>query len=272
MSNLLRRQRDELLAREIEELEGKTPDQIEEQELQEEIVNDPEENTFKKRYADLRRHMANKEKEWSDEKKILQERVKERSVALPKSEEELSAWADKYPDLYKIFETMIMKREQAAIGKMKEELKQVDSLKAEIAKKDAIAKLVAAHPDFPDIAKTQEFHDWLGTKSKAIRNIMYEDNADVNDAIDVVSMYKEVTGIDSKKKKPDSRDVNKERSQAARSVPSSTRSAPNLEGEHLFSESEVAQMSEREYLKNEAEINKQMADGKFVYDLSGAAR
>lgn len=270
MSNLLRKQRDELLAREIEELEGNTAEQIEERELQEEVPNNPEENTFKKRYADLRRHMASKEKEWLDEKKVLQERVEEHSVALPKTEEELSAWANKYPDLYKIFETMIMKREQATIGQMKEELKQVDELKSQIAKKDALAILIKAHPDFPDIANSQEFHDWLATKSKAIRGIMYEDNADVNDAIDVVSMYKRVSNITPEKVQK--KDTKQERSQAARSVPSSTRSAPTLEGEHLFSETQVAQMSEREYLKNEAEINKQMADGKFIYDLSGAAR
>lgn len=273
MSNLLRKQRDELLAREIEELEGRTQEQIEEKAIQEEKPANPEEETFKKRYADLRRHLAAKEQEWQEEKKILSSRIEEKSVALPKTEEELSAWANKYPDLYKIFETMIMKREQAAISQMKEELKQVDNLKAEIARKEAQAILMKAHPDFyPGIAQSQDFHDWLATKSKAIRDIMYEDGADVNDAIDVVTLYKKVKGIGESDKKETKKTNTNERAEAAKTVTAPTRSAPTLEGEHIFSESEVAAMSEREYLKKEAEINKQMADGKFLYDLSGAAR
>lgn len=272
MSNLLRKQRDELLQRELDELEEKTPEQIEEKKNETPVENNPEEETFRKRYGDLRRHLAKKEEEWNDEKKKLLERVEEKSVSLPKTEEEVSAWAAKYPDLYKIFETMIMKRETAAISKMKEDLKQVDTLKADLQRERDLKILVQAHPDFPKIAQSQEFHEWLATKSKAIQTIMYEDGADVNDAIDVVTLYKRVKGIEKTEDTNKKKDTSADRKEAARSAPSSTRSAPTFEGEHVFSESEVAKMSERDYLKHEAEISKQMADGKFIYDLSGAAR
>lgn len=268
MSNALRKQRDELLEQELEELKGKTQEQQEEARI-ETPVEDPEENTFRKRYGDLRRHVAKLESEWKEKETQLLQRVEEKSVALPKTEEELSAWASKYPDLYKIFETMIMKREKSAIESMKEELKKVDGLKAELGREKAMKELLKVHPDFPTIAQTKEFHDWLATKSKAIQSIMYEDGADVNDAIDVVSMYKElmVPKEDGKKKKKP-----EDNNGAARTVPSGTRSAPTFEGEHVFSESEVEAMTEREYLKHEAEIKKQIADRKFIYDKSGAAR
>lgn len=268
MSNLLRKQRDELLQAELDELEGKTPEQIEQQVI-DTPVEDPEEDTFRKRYGDLRRHAARREEELKKEIETLNERVREKTVVLPKTEEELSAWAGKYPDLYKIFETMIIKRESAATEKIKKELERVSGLEADLARERSMKELLRVHPDFEKIAKTEEFHEWLATKSKAIQTIMYEDHQDVNDAIDVVTMYKKTKGMD---KVPDKTSKEDTRRKAAEAIPSKTRSAPSFEGEHVFSESEVSAMSEREYLKHEAEITKQMANGKFKYDLSGAAR
>lgn len=265
MSNALRKQRDELLEQELNELKGKTPEQEEEKKINTEL-EDPEENTFRKRYGDLRRHVAKLEQEWKDKEAALLQRVEEKSVTLPKTKEELAAWSAKYPDLYKVFQSMIMEREQVAISQMKEELKKVDTLKADLQKERAMKELLKAHADFPEIAQSKEFHEWLATKSKAMQNVMYEDGADVNDAIDIVSMYKNLTAPkkEPEKKKPDQ--------SAARAVPAGTRSAPAFEGEHIFSESEVEAMNEREYLKHEAEIKKQIADRKFIYDRSGAAR
>lgn len=270
MSNALRNRRNELLEEELQE-EVELREKNKQEEIQNEkdktpVPDNPEEETFRKRYGDLRRHAAKVEKELKDKISSLETAIEEKNISYPKTEEEVTNWAKNYPDLYKIIETMIMKREKGATEKVSERLKRVDELERELDREKAMKQLLEAHPDFPKIRDSQEFHDWLATKSKAIQNIMYEDGADVMDAIEVVSLYKEL--ILNKKEKKES----PKKADAARPTPSGPRSAPSFEGEHFFKESEVQRMNEREYLKYEAEIEKQIAAGKFVYDISGAAR
>ena len=61
-----------------------------------------EEKTFKKRYGDLRRHMQEKDKEVQGQidalKKQLDEATK-KEIKLPKSEQDIEAWAEQYPDV-----------------------------------------------------------------------------------------------------------------------------------------------------------------------------
>ena len=82
-----------------------------------------EEKSFKKRYGDLRRHMAEKEKEWK-EKLDVASTVQSDSIRAPKSDEDIEAWARKYPDVAAIVETIADKKASerfaAAEGRFKE--------------------------------------------------------------------------------------------------------------------------------------------------------
>jgi SMC interacting uncharacterized protein involved in chromosome segregation len=57
-----------------------------------------EEQTFKKRYGDLRRHLADKEKSWTDRIEKLEKQLDlatKNELVLPKSENEIDAWSKK---------------------------------------------------------------------------------------------------------------------------------------------------------------------------------
>ena len=72
-----------------------------------------EERTFKKRYGDLRRHSQEKEKEYQKRLKDLESQLDnaaKKEMKLPKSDEDLEAWAKEYPDVAKIVETIAMKK------------------------------------------------------------------------------------------------------------------------------------------------------------------
>ena len=92
--------------RELAELEAERNKSPEQRAEEDEDANlDPEEATFKKRYGDLRRHMQRTQEESNRQLLQLQEQVKaltKKQVKLPKSDEELDAWAKKYPDVAKI--------------------------------------------------------------------------------------------------------------------------------------------------------------------------
>ena len=78
-------------------------------EVKEETLS-AEEKSFKKRYGDLRRHMQDKEKEWDEKFKTFEKRLEKESIIPPKSDEDIDAWATKYPDVAAIVETIAIKK------------------------------------------------------------------------------------------------------------------------------------------------------------------
>ena len=97
--------------KEIEELEAQRNPTEEVEESDENL--DAEEKTFKKRYGDLRRHTQQLQDQHTNELRKLQQQVEsltKKQVKLPKSDEELEEWTEKYPDVAKIVETIATKK------------------------------------------------------------------------------------------------------------------------------------------------------------------
>ncbi|MGY8789008.1 MAG: hypothetical protein ACKVKR_01665, partial [Pseudomonadales bacterium] len=68
-----------------------------------------EERSFKKRYGDIQRHMATKEKEWQSRIERLEgqlDKATKNELVLPKSKEDIQAWTSKYPDVAGIVEAI----------------------------------------------------------------------------------------------------------------------------------------------------------------------
>ncbi len=119
------------LKKEEEELEQLMAEQKGEAPEQEAEPANAEEKSFKKRYGDLRRHQQEKEKELSAKIEALQAQLSEatkKEINLPKSDEDIEAWAAKYPDVAAIVETIAIKKakEQAAV--LEERVRAVDEL------------------------------------------------------------------------------------------------------------------------------------------------
>jgi flagellar motility protein MotE (MotC chaperone) len=98
--------------KEIEELEKARAGEEEKEEVEQEPEH-PEERTFKKRYGDLRRHLQKKEDEHRKELLTIREQLSnltKTQVRLPKTDEEIDEWANKYPDVAKVVETIATKK------------------------------------------------------------------------------------------------------------------------------------------------------------------
>lgn len=228
----------------------------------------PEEESFKKRYSDLRSFAAKKENEL---KAALAE--KDRQIAelsgnqmkFPKSPEEVSAWAQKYPDVYDLVVTIAKQNALEVTKGLDERVAAADKRDEEAFQREAQAKLVAAHPDFFELKDTEDFQAWVESQPTFVYNILNE-SWDADAAIRVVDLYKVDAGI-SKKKAPKT----EEKEFAKNPVPSRSASEPLGNSELKYTESKVAQMPWREQEKNIAEIEKCMENPAF-YDLSGGAR
>ena len=259
------------LKKEEEELEQLLAEQKGEVKEEEPEPENAEEKSFKKRYGDLRRHQQEKEKELSAKIEALQAQLSEatkKEINLPKSDEDIEAWAEKYPDVAAIVETIAIKKakEQAAV--LEERVRAVDELQMTASREKAEAELLRYHPDFEDIRETDDFHNWVEEQPKSIQDALYENNNDARTAARAIDLYKADKNITTKKK---TKTTDKD---AARSVNArNSRSKPDTsDGSKAILESDVQKMSAQEYEKMSDEIMEAIRTGNFVYDLSGNAR
>lgn len=269
--------------KEIEELEkqlrGETQEASEEDtkettEVKEEAAeaNDTEElkgeeKTYKKRYGDLRRHQQKVEKELKDKIAELENQINNggKDIALPKSDEDLAAWMKKYPDVAGIVKTLVAKETEARLADSKKDLEALRESQTQSKLEKARQEIMKAHPDFEELERSDDFHDWVDEQPKWIADALFENSDEPAAVIRVLDLYKsDSTGLTPEKKT--AKDVAKSVSTKGRTNPDASQDKGKIR------ESQVAKMSDKEYEKNEAAIMEAMRTGNFVYDLSGGAR
>lgn len=230
-----------------------------------------EEKTFKKRYGDLRRHSQKVENDLRkevEELKRLVEQTAEKQMKLPAKDEDIDAWARQYPDVYRIVESIAVKKAKETQKSLEERMRQVDETERETARQKARIELLKVHPDFDRIEDDDDFHDWAEDQPKWVQDALYENDTDYRSAARAIDLYKADKGISNKKNKSEDGRA------AAQAVNTRTRSAPNpsADQEGVFYESQVQKMSISEYEAKQEDIVKAMRSGKFVYDVTGNAR
>jgi len=223
-----------------------------------------EEASFKKRYGDLRRHMANKEKEW--EEKLEKSNTNSPAIRAPKSDEDIEAWAIKNPDVAAIVETIAAKKANEKFAQAEGRLKDFDDANYEVSRTKSETTIRAAHPDFDKLRDSDEFHDWVEEQPKVVQDALYINSDDPASVIRVLDLYKVDNGMTPSARKEKAKD-------AAKVVKARSRTVVDAEegGLHI-KESDVAKMSDKQFEDSYDDINTAMQTGKFVYDVSGRAR
>lgn len=228
-------------------------------------ADNSEESTYKKRYGDLRRHTQQQLQSKEQELQALREQLEvasRKQIKFPKTDEEIAQWAEKYPDVAKIIDTIAQKRAQEALSEGERRMQGLVNLEKKMNKKEAEQALLALHPDFPQIRQRRDFHEWVQDQPKYIQDALYKNSTDATAAGRAIDLYKADL---SKKSKNDP-------AGAAKSVKTGSSANIGTGTKGSFTESQVAKMSDAEYEKNEEAILAAMHSGKFVYDLTGAAR
>ena len=246
--------------------EASAPEKGEEATKEDENLS-KEELSFKKRYGDLRRHMASKDKETEERIKALEDQLSKATrneLVLPKSDDEIAAWTKKYPDVAGIVETIADKKARERSTDLDKRMKDIEKMRVDAVKEKAEAELMKLHPDFIDIREDDKFHDWADEQPKWVQDALYENVDDAKSVARVIDLYKIDAGI--KAKKSDGKSAASAVNTRSKTTPTSDDSNNN------WRESQVEKMSDKEYAKNQESIMEAMRTGKFVYDLSGAAR
>lgn len=236
-----------------------------------------EDKSWKKRHDDMKSYMQKQindlNKQLGSVQTQLQDAAK-KQIKFPKTEEEVTEWITKYPDVAAIVKTIAMKE----VSTVREELEAQKTVLAEqeyqVEFNKNLNRIVKAHDDFFDLQRDEKFTDWVQTQPKHVRlafgdDVTFEDLEDAADTIiGAVKLYK------LENKKP-AKQPNDDRREAARAVV--TRNGSSTPGgdrdPNLIYESEIMALTTRQYTDQvDAEVNKAMREGRFVYDVTGAAR
>jgi hypothetical protein len=236
----------------------------------EEAPINAEEKTFKKRYGDLRRHTQEKEKEFQkqlDDLKYQLESATKKEMKLPKSDEDIEAWANEYPDVAQIVETIAMKKAKEQSLALEDRIKKIDEMNLSTKKEKAEVELMRIHPDFDEIRDSDEFHQWADEQPKWVQDALYENDNDARSAARAIDLYKSDKGIGKPtKSKNDKGAASEVGTKTARTKVDVTESGKKI------LESAVQKMSAQQYEKQADTIMEAIRSGNFVYDISGSAR
>ena len=251
----------------MDEQKEEVKDKEEAQKPKPEAELSDEEKSFKTRYGDVRRHLAAKEKQYNAKIKELEEKLGQtEKLVPPKSEEELAAWAEKYPDVAGMVETIADKRAKQMFDKANIQLEELSKAKEEATRSRAENEIREAHSDFDQLRDSDEFHNWVEEQPKWVQNALYENTDEAASVVRVLDLYKVDNGL--------TRSDRKSKTKAAASlVDRGSKAKVDVdESSGRIKESDVEKMSAKEYEKNAESIHEAMKSGKFVYDISGNAR
>jgi len=217
---------------------------------------------YKKRYDDLKRYYDRKLGDWNKTEEDLKVQLKENrpKYTPPKSKEELDAFKTDYPDIYGVVETVSHLQSQTEIKGMQDELDLLKKTNTTLQQREAELQLSKHHPDFEQIKESDDFHGWADTQPMEIKRWIYENNSDGTLAARAIDLYKKDRGlvIDKKttKKKPEQ--------EGADLLVRTTEQiqTPNSK-EVIFSRSDIAKMSDEEFMQYEKDIVKAQREGRI---------
>lgn len=263
------------------ELEEKETEEKEEKEKEEFLEMSHEEQTFKKRYGDLRAHSQRMEAEFKQKIENLEHQLQNaiksqtelRDIASP---EDAKEWASKYPEIAKIVRYIAYEENKGTKEELSKDKEELNRLRSDIDRQRAYAKLLELHPDFESLRAKQEFHDWIEAKGGWVYKALRE-STDPFQAADAVTLYKTTMlkkseeEIEAEKKKAKAK-KDKENG-AAESVTRKAKSdSPRSSDKDItWSESYIEEMSVKDHKffdRHEDEIMEAIKSGKFEYDIT----
>lgn len=224
---------------------------------------DAEEESYKKRYQDIQRHIQTVRNQKDEELKQVKSQLDaatRKQIKFPKTDEEVEAWSSKYPDVAKIVDTIARKRANEVLAEGEKRLIQVEKFEKSLHRQSAEQELMKLHPDFAAIRQDPSFHEWVAMQPSAMQDSVYKNDTDAQWASRTIDLYKSDKG----KKKVDH--------SAAQAVGRSNPTQSPATNKMAFTESKIASMSDREFEENEEAINASIRAGTFGYDVSGGAR
>ena len=220
---------------------------------------------YKKRYDDLKSHYDRKQNENTQKLQEIEAKLKiaEKNKAManyvpPKTDDELSEFKKKYPDVYDVVETISQKQATKQVESLQKEVETLRKREDDLIIQSAFRELLTAHSDFNEIKDTPDFLDWLEGQPPSISDGVTKNNKDSKWAIRVLDLYKADKGLSNSKPKSNV--------SAASSVTRTKAKSVNVDGntnKKVWKASEIQKMNASVYEKYEKEIDLAFKEGRI---------
>ena len=221
-----------------------------------------EEKVFKKRYDDLKRHYDTTITKHRTDVSSLKEQLAAKSSEIipPKNKKELETWRLKYPDVYDTVKSIAIQEAQEQAKTVESKLKNLQEQTQNVAKEKAEVELMKLHPDFENIRKTEDFHEWAKEQDPHIQGWLYENADNANLAARAIDLYKMDRKFPSKSKES----IKNAKAEAAKAVTSTKRGQePDTSEKKIWSIQQISKLKPQDYLKYEKDIDLARVEGRI---------
>ena len=191
---------------------------------------------------------------------------------LPKTEEELSEFKEKYPDVYDVVETISTLQANERVREIEDKLDGLRVKEQEAVVQTAAKQLLNMHPDFEVLKESDVFLSWLDEQPSNISDGIYKNNIDVQWAARVIDLFKVDNGIKIPKARNKSKSTkgpqsSQRKNDAAQAVTKTNtkRSLDQFQDDKkVWSIQEISKLKPWEYEKVEKDIDKAVKEGRVV--------
>ena len=218
-----------------------------------------EDKVFKKRYDDLKRHYDSTISKHKDEVVQLKSQLENKEIIPPKSAQELETWKIKYPDVYDIMKSVAMTESKEQAKTVQNKLQSLEQAQSDLSKEKAELELLKIHPDFKDIRKTDDFHEWAKNQDQTIQSWLYDNTSNHMLCARAIDLYKMDKGFTANKKS--NKDV---KTEAAKAVTTTKRdTGKDATAKKIWSVDEITKLKPVQYLKYEKDIDLARREGRI---------
>ena len=237
-------------------------DVVEEQQDEETIsvkTSKKEDHDYKKRYDDLKKHYDEKVAEWKSEKeKLTNSQVDESFLEEDVAISEIEQFKQSYPEVYNMVEQVSTKNASKEVEELRAEVARLSQREEQLQVKSAYQQLIALHPDFPELKKSDDFKAWLEDQPPSIAEGVTGNSSDVKYAARVLDLYKADKGLNKKRGRPKCSAADAVTKTSAKTV------AVKDSNKKIWKTSEIRKLKPHEFAKLEEELDLANAEGRIV--------
>ena len=207
------------------------------------------------------KELEKKISELTDKVKAMESMRSETRIEQQKEEVgvDLSEIMKDYPELVKPLQSYV----DTAFAKVNKKLEQTTQELTKAQQEDMVrehkAKLAKAHPDYVQVANSEDFTLWLERQSPVWQQIA--DSGNANDTIELLSRYKKALGIKSTPEVSKEDLVEKAKQNAEPNLPKARKQ--NIgSSKKIWTAAEIGKLTDKQFLKYEKEIDQAYKDGR----------
>ncbi len=220
-----------------------------------------EDHDYKKRYDDLKKHYDSKLYEWRQERESLtnEPQVDESFLEEAEGNPELEQFKESYPEVYSVVEQVSTKNASKEVQELRAEVNRLSQREEELQAKSAYQQLLALHPDFPEIKKSDDFKGWLDEQPPSIAEGVTGNSSDVKYASRVLDLYKADKGLNKKRGRP-----RRSAAEAVTKTNAKTVSVNQEANKKTWTTSEIRKLKPHDFDRLESELDLANAEGRIV--------